>query len=139
MIISMVPTDFVDLVWNDVKPHFERAVATLKRYFRVDEIREDAKTGKLMIWIVADGKRIEAAFTTRIIQYHDRRALAYDWIGGNRVEEWQDDVLPLIEKYAGEYGCAHIEGTGRKGWERVLRKHGWTPEFVTFRKELSHG
>ena len=139
MIISLVPASMIDLVWNDIKPHLNRATDTVRGKFVVDDIRKLAESGELALWLVADGKEIVASFTTRVIAYPQGNALAVDWVGGDRMAEWGDDAINILEKYAGEYHCTHIEGYGRKAWGRLGRSRGWYPEYVAYRKDLTNG
>ena len=85
MIITMVPTDMVDVVWKDARPVLARAVATVKDKFFVDDIRDAAKRGELMLWLVYDRNELMGAFTTRIIDYPAGHAMALDWVAGHNL------------------------------------------------------
>lgn len=43
--------------------------------------------------------KIIAAFTTRLIQYPRRRALALDWVGGTQMKEWEDQLIDTMKRY----------------------------------------
>ncbi len=79
---------------------------------------------------------IVAAFTTRLLVYPQRKALALDWVGGERMKEWEDQLIDTMRRYANELECSHLEGYGRKGWGRALKKYGFYPEYIAYRMEL---
>jgi hypothetical protein len=96
--------------------------------------------GTYALWVVLDeDNNIVAAFTTRLIVYPQRRALALDWVGGTRIKEWGDQMIEVASRYASELGCEHLEGYGRKGWGRFFEKRGLYPEYIAYRMELSDG
>ena len=93
--------------------------------------------GMYALWVVMnEDDKIIAAFTTRLIQYPRRRALALDWVGGTQMKEWEDQLIDTMKRYGNELGCSHLEGYGRKGWGRALKKYGFYPEYIAYRMEL---
>ena len=137
MIITMIPANRLDAVWPQIEPILARAVKTLKGKFFVADIKEAAKKGDLAVWGVFDEQKIVASFTTRIIAYPAGNAMALDWVAGTRMKEWLADGLKLMEKYAKEYNCRHLEGYGRNAWSRVMGAYGWRPEYIAYRKDLT--
>jgi hypothetical protein len=51
------------------------------------------------------------------------------WLGGGDLSELVRR-LPDIEAWAREQGCDRTTLIGRKGWERVLRPHGYRPIYM---------
>ena len=83
-----------------------------------------------------DDSDIIAACTTRIYDTPQSRVLIAEWLGGERLAEWLDDALVIIEQFARDQGCTKIEGSGRKGWERMLTSKGWRYLATTYEKDL---
>jgi hypothetical protein len=132
-----VPTEAVGHVWKDVARVLEKSVATVKDRSTTIDILDLTYNGTYALWVVIDEQDdVIAAFTTRLIEYPQRRALALDWVGGTRMNEWQDQLVETMRKYANELGCSHLEGYGRKGWGRALKKYGFYPEYIAYRMEL---
>ena len=55
------------------------------------------------------------------------------------VTGWSDvgpNVLEDIEEFARVIGCKYTTIHGRKGWSRVLDKHGYKSPYTTLMKEL---
>ena len=138
--ISLVPQDAVRLVWKDVDRVREKSVDTVKNKSSMIDVLDGVCDGTYALWVVLDeDDSIVAAFTTRLIVYPSRRALALDWVGGTRMKEWADQMIDTMRQYASEVGCEHLEGYGRKGWGRFLEKYGFYPEYIAYRMELSDG
>lgn len=134
-----IPLPLLDTVWPDVERLLGRSVGTARGKFAMEDIRQDILSGHLVLWLVVDGTKPIAAITTRIIAYPQRHAMAMDWIGGTRMNEWLGLAMKTIKDYAVANGCLHLEGYGRKAWGRVLERYGWKPEYIAYRMELVDG
>ena len=137
MRISLVPKEAMGHVWKDVEGILDKAVDTIKDKSKVIDILIGIYEGIYVLWVVLDDEdKIVAAFTTRLIAYPRRKALAVDWVGGTQMKEWEDQWVDTMKRYANELDCSHIEGYGRKGWGRELKKYGFYPEYIAYRMEL---
>lgn len=137
MRVSLVPQEAIGSVWKDVDGILKRAVDTVKDKSEVIDILTGIYEGMYALWVVMnEDDKIIAAFTTRLIQYPRRRALALDWVGGTQMKEWEDQLIDTMKRYGNELGCSHLEGYGRKGWGRALKKYGFYPEYIAYRMEL---
>ena len=137
MKVSLVPQEAIGSVWKDVDEILKRAVDTVKDKSEVIDILTGVYEGMYALWVVMnEDDKIIAAFTTRLIQYPRRRALALDWVGGTQMKEWEDQLIETMKRYANELDCSHLEGYGRKGWGRALKKYGFYPEYIAYRMEL---
>ena len=137
MKVSLVPQEAIGSVWKDVDEILKRAVDTVKDKSEVIDILTGIYEGMYVLWVVMnEDDKIIAAFTTRLIQYPRRRALALDWVDGTQMKEWEDQLIDTMKRYGNELGCSHLEGYGRKGWGRALKKYGFYPEYIAYRMEL---
>lgn len=139
IVFSAVPTQVLDVVWPDAAPLLEQAVETSGGRYSMERLWAELQDQTLGLWVALDDMKPIAAITTRVADYPDCRALAMDWIGGTRMEEWLPVAHDVLGRYAREHGCSHLEGYGRKGWERALRKFGWVPDLITYRMDLTDG
>lgn len=117
----------------------EPAVETSKGKFSIDDIRGEIGRGDLVLWVILSNKTPVAFYTTRLIEYPNRRAMAVDWLGGSKILSWRDAALDEMEKHARANNCQHLEGYGRLAWGRMLKRRGWEPEYVAYRMELTDG
>lgn len=131
-----VPKEMVDLVWDEVKGKLEKSTMTAAGKCDINDLRAGIENGVYLLWVVMDGTEVLAGVTTRIIEYPKCRALALDWIGGNRMKDWLDLVNEHMVQHARHNGCSHLEGYGRPAWIRWTRKHGWKEDYVAFKLEV---
>ena len=137
MRISLVPSEAVRHVWKDVEKVLKKSVATAQGKSETIDVLAGILTDIYVLWVVMDDDdSIVAAFTTRLLVYPQRKALALDFVGGTRMNEWNDQLIDTMRKYANELGCSHLEGYGRKAWGRSLKKYGFYPEYIAYRMEL---
>tara|TARA_R110002126_G_scaffold267964_1_gene411423 strand:+ start:402 stop:815 length:414 start_codon:yes stop_codon:yes gene_type:complete len=135
--ISLVPSEAVRHVWKDVEKVLKKSVATAQGKSETIDVLAGILTDIYVLWVVMDDDdSIVAAFTTRLLVYPQRKALALDFVGGTRMKEWNDQLIDTMRKYANELGCSHLEGYGRKAWGRSLQKYGFYPEYIAYRMEL---
>ena len=119
MICTAVPKDALDIVWADASGLLNKAIHTSKGKYHIDDIYHDLTKGLYSLWLVIDDKgddKVIAAITTRIIEYPSKKAMALDWVGGKRMNDWLPLVLEKINSFAKDCGCEHLEGYGRKAW-----------------------
>lgn len=137
MKVSLVPSKAVRHVWKDVEKILKKSVATAKDKSDTIDVLAGILNDVYVLWVVMDEEdSIIAAFTTRLLVYPQRKALALDFVGGTRMKEWNDHLIDTMRKYANELGCSHLEGYGRKAWGRSLQKYGFYPEYIAYRMEL---
>ena len=93
-----------------------------------------------MLWVVLDTNNDEviAAVTTRLIEYPQGNAMALDWVGGTRMQEWLPMAHPIMVSYAEDHNCKYLEGYGRKAWGRLLEKYGWNPDYIAWKMDLEN-
>jgi hypothetical protein len=137
--ITVVPPAVVGVVWPDAKEMLLRAVEATRGVYDIDSVERGLASGEFVLWLVLDGTKPIAALTTRVCEYPNGRGLALDWIGGERMREWLPMVQTVMERYARDNGCTHLEGYGREAWGRWLQKYGWKPAYIAYRMELTDG
>ena len=78
-----------------------------------------------------------AAIITELRETPNMRVLHF-WLATGDLE----DVILLSERIIewGRYvGCQRATLAGRKGWEKVLARNGWSPELVLMGRDISNG
>lgn len=137
LVLSPVPTDYLDIVWSSVAKVLKKSVGTARGKYEVDDLYPLLKDEELVLWVVSDQDgEVVAAITTRLILYPQASAMAMDWIGGTRMKEWLPMAQERISEHARRHNCKYLEGYGRKGWDRWLRKYGWKPDYIAYKMEL---
>lgn len=136
---SAVPPAALDIVWPAAAGLLAPAVEFSKGRYTLEQMWQDLQKQDLALWLVLDGTNPIAAMTTRILQYPACRVLGMEWIGGERMEEWLPQAQETLASYGRDHDCDQLEGYGRKGWERPLKKLGWSSDAAIYRLELADG
>lgn len=136
LVFTPVPKHLLGLIWPKVEEYLAKAVDTAKGKLTVDDVRSGIESDLYLLWVVVDGDDIIAAITTRVINYPTCNGMALDWIGGKRIKEWLPMVNESVMDHARSNGCSHLEGYGRAAWARMIERHGWKQDYITFRLEV---
>ena len=134
-----VPKEHLTPIWSVVSALLAKAVATAPGKLSVEDVLDGAYNGTYLLWIILIDEKIVATVTTRIIAYPKCRAMALDWIGGERMREWLSPAMRVMKEHALRNNCAHLEGYGREAWDRWGRREGWRPDYVAFKMDLTDG
>ena len=109
----------------------EKALHYAGDYHTWDDVVAGLREGRQQIF---DGP--SGSIVTEIVQL-PRKRFVHCWLLGGRLPEVLD-LVPEIEKHAIANDCAELMASGRRGWDRVLPRHGWQITGSTFRKEIGH-
>ena len=135
MQVSLVDHNYVSAIWDQVEPILGKSLSTAHGRYTMKSILREIVNFEQHLWIVFDDdKKIIAALTTRFVNYPDKRLLAGQFLGGEKIMQWRDSMLETLERWAKDNNCDGVEMTGRKGFTKVLAPHGWTPEYTVFEK-----
>lgn len=94
-----------------------------------EDIQEGVSKSVMQLWA-----NEEAAAVTEIIAYPRMKVLNVFIAGGNMGQLLE--MLESAREWGKAQGCSVITMSGRKGWLRVLNKHGWQEQFTTMSSEL---
>ena len=138
MIVSLVPVEYIDREWDHVANLISKAVQRSGGRWDIGSVYEEVKAGYQQLFIVYDEDKQEtkAAWTSKFLDYPGAKSLQTIFIGGSGYDEWFDEVNDFIKRWASENDCKFVEFIGRKGWERKLKKIGWTSEYYSYRMEI---
>lgn len=137
MIITVIPREHIPREWPRVEPLLKRATDTRDGQYHPFDIFDKLIDGELQLWGIFDDEReLLATFTTRVCQYRNSRALSMDWVGGSQMKTWLPEVMERLKDFARSHGCTSLEGRGRSGWVRALKKYGWEPDYIAVKMEL---
>jgi hypothetical protein len=131
-----VPVEHLDTQWQYIEPILNKAVCLSPRKIDIKDVYEASKQGAYLVWTVQDEGEIIAVITTRMVFYPKGYALALDFVGGDKMKDWIELVLSTLEAHARHNKCIHMEGFGRKAWQRFIGKFGWYPAHITYHKDL---
>ena len=116
--------------WERSRPFLVDALEKSGGEYAIDDVLKEVEDDHAIFYPVRNG-----ASVFRIALYPQKRMLRI-WLAGGDMEANIDGVLEAAEFHAKEHECDGIEVIGRKGWERVLKPHGYEHKRVMLIKEL---
>lgn len=137
-IIAAVPATLVEILWQDMAPHLQRAVETAHGEVTLDSIKEGFLSGDSLPLVVSVEGEIIAVLTAEVRQMESGlRCLVLPIIGGNRAFEWVDQFLEVAKCLAIEFNCSELRGfASRKGWTKMLEPRGFKDAHVVMTCQL---
>lgn len=135
-VMALQPDD-CETLRETLRPWLQDAIAyDVAARSSPDALVDHMVSGQLMPIAITDEKRVKALCTAELVETNKGLALHIVTLVGEDQEEWLPQLLDVLETVALEQGCAVMACTGRPGWRRVLRKHGWREEQVTMMREV---
>lgn len=119
----------LDTELDRCRPWIEAALERGGNTHIFEDIVDGVKKGLMQFWPAED-----ACAVTEIICYPRKKVLHIFLAGGN-----MDTIVDMDESavhYAKLSGCAAMSVAGRKGWQRVLNKKGYTPFTFSLGKDI---
>jgi hypothetical protein len=110
--------------WDEVKDGLQKALDVDSNKYTLDYLKRAIEQKRMQLWCIHDGT-LRAAFITRITDYPNARILECMALTGRDPAMWIGFLLESMHKFAKENECDLMETGGRKGWERLFKKHGW--------------
>ena len=111
------------------RKHIEDALAYSGGTHKFDDVKRMIYEGKLQIWPAPRGCAV-----TEVVEYPQKRVL-HIFLAAGDLEQF-DDMLESAVAWAKSAGCVGITLSGRFGWQRVLKKHGFKPIQVVMEKPI---
>ena len=117
-------------VWDEVKPHIQRALDRGSNY-TIENIYDGLRTTQMQLWVWR-ADEIEAALVTTIQERKGVKFCLYLALGGSKMSEWGEH-MPIVETWAKENGCEEMRIYGRAGWARPF---GFDIEYTKMSRKL---
>ena len=121
MIVTPIPTEELDEHWPALTHFLADAITFSCGDLTLEGIKQRAYDGDELIVAVFDRDKIVACCTLALIDFETgKKVLQMVVAGGSQMGVWRDEGFNVIRNIAKAYGCTHIRGCGRPGWERAL-------------------
>ena len=135
MEVSLVDPKYLYLILDETLATLGKSVGTAHGRYSMGHIVQEILNGDQHLWVVLDeDSKVISALTTKFVSYPGKLLLAGQFLGGEKIMRWRAPMLETLERWAIDNNCDGMEMTGRRGFEKVLRPHGWTPEYTVFEK-----
>jgi len=117
-------------VLEQCKPWIEAALEYSGGTHTYQDIVDGIGEARFQLWPAPRG-----CLVTEIVVYPRKKVLNV-FLGGGELEQLADMHKDVIA-WSQAQGCTAATITGRKGWERAFKKHGWALTHVTLGLEYS--
>jgi hypothetical protein len=137
-----VDQEDVEEAWPHVRDSVHRAWLHSDSVQEGDDFLGDLRDGICDLWMfISEGKAV-GHMITQVVEYPRKtllRVLTMECQGGEKgmlgMDLWAKFV-PIVEEYALQRGCVHLEAYTRRGMARALQKHGWENQFNIVTKQI---
>ena len=90
------------------------------------DIETGIRWGRYSLWEISDEAGDDvASFVTEIVSGGRGSAVNVLVLGGEGMPRWIGELIDALMEYMTTQGCSMVIETGRGGWSKVLRRHGW--------------
>lgn len=134
---NVIPSEDAAAFWPNVKDHCQDALLATFSDIPVDRVLELIVDGTIILVVVTIDDEIRASMTCEIIDTCSGKSCHIVTIGGEDLERWASDWLPVWIQIAREQGCSQLTVKGREGWARYGRKFGFVHQFTQMKLDIS--
>lgn len=123
MIATGIKAAHIGYVWKDLWPMLEPAH---KRSADKSNVLAGIYSHRFQLWAVFDNVVPVAGIVTRFNRVGTSGDLhCRIWlVGGCRLNDWAPDFIAKLALWAKSEGCVCLDGSGRKGWARIVSRFG---------------
>ena len=138
--ITMVPPNYAETLWPEVRGQLLKAVARSKGRWNEESLLQSIKLGHQHLWLAFDEEhKIDGVGTTELVSYPAKRMLTIQFLGGNKFNDWVWDMLERFTDWAIDNNCDGIEATARMGFWKWLQQDGFERSYVVYERSLKDG
>ena len=127
--ISLIMPDQLMIIWEDVEKYLRKSCKRSKGRTTTQDIFYECINNQSSLWIIFDtgNMKILGCAITQITDYPTgKRMLNLEHTSGKNMQDWVEDGIEVMIKFAKANGCEGLEGMGRHGqWNWVKNKKGW--------------
>ena len=135
--ITMVPPNYLNSLWPDVREQLARAIKRSHGRWNMEFLYASILNGNQQLWLSFDAENnIDGVGTTEILQYPEKRMIAVQFLGGDRVNDWVWDMLEKFKDFGRDNDCTGIEATARMGFWKWLEQDDFSRSYVVYERSL---
>lgn len=135
--VQAIPPQNVKAWWPTVAPMLAPAVGQSGGRVTMATLYRGLVESRYLLWLARLDEQVLAAMTTHVATYPARKMLSIDFVGGADMEGWLPTASETFRAYARDTGLDGVEGGGRPGWVKALKRLGWTPSVVVVEVEAA--
>lgn len=113
-------------------PLLKSALPYTDDLWTLEDVGQAVAEGRMQMWVHGESVAVTQ------LEVYPTKLLAHIFLGAGTLTELHE-LLAQIEEWATDVGADRLVVSGRKGWVRDLKSHGFKEAAVTVAKELHHG
>lgn len=134
---NVIPSEDAEQFWPNVREHCQAALVATFVDIPVERILELIVDGSIILVVVTIDDEIKASMTCEIIDTAAGKSCHIVTIGGEDLEQWAGEWLPVWIQIAREQGCNALTVKGREGWSRIGRRFGFEHQFTQMKLDIT--
>lgn len=135
MNLRPVPAPEVESNWHFADAWVRAALQDRCSTDTAERLKELCLERSAQLWLIEDAEQVVGAIVTEIVETSNGLTCNFVTAAGSFRSDG-DMCLDVIEAWARTEGCVRLELTGRAGWQRCLKPHGWRQSAVVMEKEI---
>jgi hypothetical protein len=134
----LIPTENVKEAEPFVLESIEKALKYSGNHYNLKDVMDLIYDNKAQLWILwnEDKKdKYQGCIVSKVITRPNTKSLNIFIVTGKNRKLWQDKI-EIIEKWAKQQGCTHLETYARPGWSRILKQHNYKVTHYLLERKL---
>jgi hypothetical protein len=134
----LIPTDKIKQVENFIKDSIDKALKFGGNHYNLEDVLKLLYDGTAQLWILWNEKKktkYQGCIVSKILERPNSKSLNLFIVTGQDRKLWQDKIT-VLEDFAKQEGCSHLETYARPGWSRILKKHNYKTTHYLLEKKL---
>ena len=134
----LIPTDKVKHVEQFVTDSIDKALKFSGNHYNLNDVLKHLYEGTAQLWILWNDKKktkYHGCIVSKILERPNTKSLNLFIVTGQDRKLWQDKIN-ILEDFAKQEGCSHLETYARPGWSRILKKHNYKTTHYLLEKKL---
>ena len=128
--VSLVPANAVTKVWDKIEKLVDKVIPYTYGRMITADVLHNLIINHHHLWIIEKEDTIKAIAITEFMKYPRKTVLLINFISGDKLSEWVEELDRVLVKFSKETGCDFLEACGRAGWERKIARLGWKKKFT---------
>lgn len=120
--ISVVTPESLALVWQKMQPKIALALQSgAGEHYTQEYYYDQVNNGVMQMWVLHDDDVIACGILS-VNEFPASKVLFIELLAGERLDEWLEEIEPLLKKYAAQIGATTIEALCRPGLVKKLSR-----------------
>lgn len=123
--ISQVTNETIDQIWPAFSAKIRRALKG--SHYPESHYYDSVKSGSMQMW-AAHENEVYAVGIVSVLEHKDHLSILVEVIAGERLNDWIEEVGPVLHKFKEITGATTIEAFCRPGLAKRLK--GWKTKAI---------